>query len=132
MQPTPLRGRKSLFDYLLQRRSLSSMSKSKRLSGIYIEGIRAPLDSRIQKTKQHKLQIKTEYTDYFVFETNEKTSIPLTKISTQRQPAIYNLQFAINKRQTKLQMIDRKPCKSFYTLQVYSKSQDKSEVRQFK
>ncbi|CAK85875.1 unnamed protein product (macronuclear) [Paramecium tetraurelia] len=132
MQQTPLRGRKNLFDCLLQKRSFSSMSKSKRPSGIYIEGIRAPLDSRIQKARQHKLQIKTEYTDYFVFETNEKTHIPQTKINSQRQPAIYNLQFTINKRQNKLQMIDRKPCKSFYTLQIYSKSQDKSEVRQFK
>lgn len=52
------------------------MSKSKHLSGIYIEGISAPLDSRIQKAKQNKLQIKTEYTDYFVFETNDKTTIP--------------------------------------------------------
>ncbi|CAD8099192.1 unnamed protein product [Paramecium sonneborni] len=132
MQQTPLRGRKSLFDYLLQSRSLSSKQKSRHLSGIYIEGSRAPIDQRIQKTRPNKLQIKTEYMDYFVFQTNENIIMPQTKICSQRQPAIYNLQFTINKKQSKLQIINRKPSKSFYTIQIYSKSQEKSESRQFK
>ncbi|CAD8167422.1 unnamed protein product [Paramecium pentaurelia] len=132
MQQTPLRGRTNLFNHLLQRRSLSSKQKSKRLNGIYIEGIRAPLDQRIQKAKQNKLQIKTEYLDYFVFETNETTIMPQTKMSSQRQPAIYNLQFTINKQLAKQKRIIRQPCNSFYTIQIYSKSLDKSESRQFK
>ncbi|CAD8098587.1 unnamed protein product [Paramecium sonneborni] len=132
MQQTPLRGRKSLFDYLLQKRSLSSKQKSKHLSGIYIQGNRATIDSKFEKIKQNQLKIKTENMDYFVLETNDTTIIPQTKIYSQRQPAIHNLQFKINKQQTKLQIINRKPCKSFYTIQIYSKSQEKSESRQFK
>ncbi|CAD8165785.1 unnamed protein product [Paramecium octaurelia] len=132
MLQTPLRERRCLFDYLLQRRSVSTKQKSKRLNGIHLEGIRATLDSRIQKSKQNKLQIKTEYMDYFIFETNETTIIPQTKTISQKQPAIYNLQFTMNKNLAQQSRINRKPCNSFNTLQVYSKSLDKQEGRQFK
>ncbi|CAK74438.1 unnamed protein product (macronuclear) [Paramecium tetraurelia] len=67
MLKTPLRERKSLFDNLLQRRRLSTKQKSRRLNGIYLEGIRAPLDSRIQKSQQQFLKLKQYHKNNLLF-----------------------------------------------------------------